>query len=342
MRRLTAMVLAVCTIAGAAAAAGFDYFHETYADAEKAARKEDKPLYLHFTTTWCGWCRRIEDDVYKQAEGEKALSPFVSATLDCTVPKGQQPSKDAAFNMGLMRKYGGSGYPFLVMVTADGTVLHKISGYKPLPAFKAELIKAGENFQKLKAFDAYAAKADKAGYEYNAKALEFYSDTGSWDKAAEAAAALKKLDPKYEKGRAAAIGFALLQAAGSDDKAKLASLEDDVVKHDSKNESGYLEKVLLGRAFREYRQVGRNPDKEVQKEGFGKAVDALNLLTTQAEKLTDGAQVYGFLGFLNMQLGNNEQAVAAMNKAIELDPSSRRAASLKNYIEQMKKAKDGE
>jgi len=339
VRKMTTMMLTAGMLAGLAAAGDFDYFHKTYADAEKVARKEGKPLYLHFTTVWCGWCRRIENDIYKLPEGKKALSPFVCATLDCTAPRGQRPTGTAAFNQNLMRKYGGGGYPFLVIVTVEGDVLHKILGYKPMAAFKEDLATAGGNFQKLKAFQAYAAKADKSSYEYNAKALEFYSATGSWQKAGAAAAAVRKLDPQFKKGHGGLASFALLLAAGSADETRIAALENDVIRHDPKNAQGYLEKVLRVRASRLYRSAARSGDETLKKAKTQQAVDALLLLLKKAEKLSDRADVYGLMGWLNMKAGKNEEAIAAMEKSIELAPNGRSAAMLKQLIEQLKRAR---
>ena len=339
MSKLFAMAVTMSLLSPLATGAEFDYFHRTYADAEKVARKEGKPLYLHFTTSWCGWCRRIENDVYKLPGGKKALSPFVCATLDCTVPRGQKPSKVAAFNQQLMRKYGGGGYPFLVMVTADGDVLHKISGYKPLEAFKVDITRAEENFQKLKAFQAYAAKANKAGYEYNAKALSFYSDTGSWDKAATAAAAIKKLDPTFKKGQAATASYAILRGVKTNNKARIVALEDEVIRHDPKNAEGYLQKVLWGRAARAYGTTARNPDKKVQKAGALEGAKALKQLVASAEKVSNEANVYGFLGYLSAKAGLDDEAVTALEKAIQLEPTSRRVPMLKKLLQDIKKAK---
>ena len=53
-------------------------FHTSWDAARKAARKEGKPLYVHFTTTWCGWCRKIEDEVYAHKEGREALKAFIA------------------------------------------------------------------------------------------------------------------------------------------------------------------------------------------------------------------------------------------------------------------------
>ena len=341
MSKLWTIGCALCLLAAGAAGQDFDYFHKTYADAEKAAKKDGKPLYLHFTTTWCGWCRRIENDVYKKPEGKQALSGFACATLDCTVAKGKEPSKEAAFNLELMKKYGGSGYPFLVMLTADGVLLHKIGGYKPLDAFKQEIVTAEANLKKLKDFEAYTATADKSTYEYNAKALEFYSSTSAWAKAAEAAEGLQKLDPKFARGHGALASYALLNAAQGTkaDAAKLAALEDQVIQHDPKNADGYMEKALWGRATRLVR-AGRTDDAEAKAKALQQAIDAITTLLAKAEKLSDKANVSGYLGFLNFQAERFDEAIAQMKKALELEGEGRRAATYKRYIDTFQKAKD--
>src|ERR1035437_8319673 len=91
-------------------------FATTFADAQKAAKAGDKLMYLHFTTTWCGWCRKIEKDVCSSHQGATLLEPAACATLDCTVPQGAKPAGEAKINLDLMKKYMVSGYPSLVIV----------------------------------------------------------------------------------------------------------------------------------------------------------------------------------------------------------------------------------
>jgi thioredoxin-related protein len=338
--KVMAAALAAFLLAAPAGAADFDYFHRTYAEAEKVAKKEGKPLYLHFTTRWCGWCRRIENDIYKLPEGKKALSPFACATLDCTVPQGQRPSENAAFNQKLMDRYRGPGYPYLVMVTPDGVILNRITGYKPMAAFKEDLAKAEANLKKYQALQAYAAKADKTSYDYHLKALEFYSDTTAWDQAGEAAAALKKLDPELKKGKGALISYALLRAAPDKaDDAKVTALEDAVIRHDAKNQAGYLEPVLWSRASRRFNQGYRQRDEAQKARRTQEAIDAIRQLIKQAEKLSDPVNTYGYLGWLNMRAGRNDEAITALEKALALDPDGPRAPMLKRMIEQAKNAK---
>ena len=93
---------------------GLSYFKKDFTEAQKDAAKAEKPLYIHFTTDWCGWCRKIERDIYASDEGKKILADYVPVSLDCT---------KEGFNSKFMAKYGLSGYPTLLIVTADGAVL---------------------------------------------------------------------------------------------------------------------------------------------------------------------------------------------------------------------------
>jgi thioredoxin-related protein len=341
MRKVGLIVAAAVTAALAvpALAGDWDYFHKTYADAEKAAKAEGKPLYLHFTTTWCGWCRKIEKDIYSDEEGKKALSSFVCATLDCTEPKGGESSADVKFNIDLMRKYGGRGYPFLVMMTTDGALLHSFAGYKALPDFKEELATAEKNYKPFKDFDAYAAKADKAGLEYNLKAMDLYSSHGAWAKAGPAAEIVKKLDPKSEKSDPAVVAFSILQAAkGRNESAeKVQPMEEEVLKADPKNEKGYMEKMLFGRAQGLVHSAGSGPNRDKAK--LDQAAAALQMLLDKAAKTADKTNVYVFMGFIRYQAGQFDEAMASMQKARELAGDGPRAAEVQQYVEAIKKAK---
>jgi thioredoxin-related protein len=336
---IVAAAAMAAVLASPAMAGDWDYFSKTYAEAEKAAKAEGKPLYLHFTTTWCGWCRKIEKDIYSIEEGKKALSGFACATLDCTEPKEGEASADVKFNLELMKKFGGQGYPFLVMVTTDGALLHSFAGYKPLPAFKDELAIAEKNFKKFKDFEAFAAKADKAGLEYNLKAMDLYSSTGAWAKAGAAAEIVKKLDPKAEKSDAAVVAFSLLQAAEerNDPAEKTQALEDEVLKADPKNEKGYMEKTLFGRAQDLLRAAGRGATRDKAK--LTQASAALQMLLDKATKISDKTNVYGFMGFIEFQAGEFDKAIAAMQKAHDLEAAGPRAPTFLQYIEAIKKAK---
>ena len=345
MKKLAILVMAVVMVAGVEmASAAAPGFLDSYAKAQAQAKKENKPLYLHFTTSWCKWCRTIENDIYKNPAGKKALAGFVCASLDCTTPRGTAPTGEAKINIDLMKKFGGGGYPFLVMTTPDGVVLDKISGYKPIDNFKEVLAKAEAKFKKYQEFQVYAAKADKKSLEYNVKALEMYSDIGSWGKAAQAAVALKKLDPKGEKVDPAKVNYALYVQAAQDPKKvgqkKLRELEQAVFKADPDNEKGYMEKVCWAKALLLFQTARRTRSQQGQKVILQQMAVTLTELTKKAKKLKYGENVYSLLGFAYANLGEFDKASATYKKLLKMVPEgSNRAKEIAETLEKLKQAK---
>jgi thioredoxin-related protein len=301
-------------------------FKKTFAEARAAAQAADKPMYLHFTTTWCHWCRQIEKDDYSSDEGRKALEPFVCATLDCTVLTGQ-PGAEAKINLDLMKRFAVSGYPSLVMVTADGAFLHSWSGYMPVAAFARELEKPLKVLQEYKDFVKELAKGDKTTYEHNLKAMNGYAKFQKWDSAAEAAQVIRKLDAKDEKGDAAMAAYVQYKAAraanASGDKIK-AALEE-VKKFDPKNEKGLLETGMWDYATAYF---------DVQQ--YKETVAILSDLIGKASKLKDAQRTYGLLGQSQMQLGDRKAAQASIEKAIAEDPKSPMVTRLQGLLDRIK------
>lgn len=329
MRSLIAMatiaVLTSCTFA----ADWESTFKKTYVSAEQAAKADNKPMYLHFTTTWCGWCRKIEKDVYSDDGGLKALGDFVPATLDCTDTAKQPATAETKINIGLMKKFSMSGYPSLVIVLPDGAVLHSWAGYVPLDEFPKELDKAKATEKEYKQFLKDSEKADKTAYDYNAKALAMYVKVQKWDAAVEAGKQINKLDPKNEKGDGAQIAFAQYKAGVTGDQGaeKIQAGLDAVAKADPKNEKGFLEKAYADSATM-----------KAQKGDFKGGAADLAFLTTNATKLSNAQETWANLGMFQLRAGDKDKAKASFQKAIEADPLSEMAPKIKQFVEKLDQA----
>jgi thioredoxin-related protein len=339
MKHLISAALAVSMVAGVVLAAGaangsepgLEGFKRTYADALAAAKVADKPLYIHFTTTWCGWCRKIEKEVYASDEGKKVLANFVPATLDCTVEKSGKPGEQAKINMALMQMYGMSGYPSLIIMTADGAVLESWAGYVPIDGFKARLERANKGLAEYRAFQKEADAADKNNYEFNVKAMTTYRKYQKWDSAAEAAQQIRTLDADNKMGNAATASYVLWRAgkAGGMTADKLAARLNDVKTFDPKNEKGALELAMFEQASSQA-QTGK----------IQECIATLNELTSKAAKLNDGQQVYLLLGQAQAGAGDFAAAKASIEKAIAIDPKSPNAARLKAILKQIQDQAD--
>ncbi|WP_404420217.1 thioredoxin family protein [Nibricoccus sp. IMCC34717] len=109
------------------------YAAPTWLDDQAAAfaqaARESKPVLLDFTgSDWCGWCKRLEAEVFTQ-------KPFVEFARDRLVllrvdfPRGiTLPDTLRRQNDTLSEKYGVSGYPTVVLVDATGREIAR-SGY---------------------------------------------------------------------------------------------------------------------------------------------------------------------------------------------------------------------
>ena len=94
------------------------------------AQSSKKPLMVDFFAEWCGWCKKLDKDVYTDTDVSALSKEFICVKVD-TDKYGQDASK-----------YGVQGLPTIVFMNADGTVIDKIVGYSPAPQFAASMKKA--------------------------------------------------------------------------------------------------------------------------------------------------------------------------------------------------------
>jgi tetratricopeptide (TPR) repeat protein len=332
---ITSLIISSAALAQAPKPEPIDGFLETYSAAQAEAKKLDKPIYLHFTTDWCGWCRKIENDIYRTPAGKEALKPFVPVSLDCTKPTPK-------INHELMRKFGGGGYPFLAVVAPDGTLLHSWSGYAPMPQFKKQLAQAMKNFKAYQAFQSETANADKQTIAYNLKALKMYGKLGDWNQAAAAADKLAELDPTHKQSDAAQIAFVRFRGAVAQrDQAKAMQLEKQVVELDPDNAKGYREQVTWGRAMASLQKARTAKSKAAQAAALKDIVSTLDAFVAQAKTIQKPADIYSLQGFAHMQLGQFDQAITAFEK-LKQHVSADKMQALEEQIEKLKQARDSQ
>ncbi|MEO6832711.1 MAG: thioredoxin family protein [Chitinophagaceae bacterium] len=86
-----------------------------YNDIEKAydvSHQNKKPIFAFFTgSDWCGWCHRLEANVFDKAGFKKWAKENV-VLLELDFPRGKQlPQKMIEQNNGLQQFFNVQGYP---------------------------------------------------------------------------------------------------------------------------------------------------------------------------------------------------------------------------------------
>lgn len=350
---LPLFVLLLC-LADAQLAQGtqVDGFKASWAEAKKAAEESGKPIYLHFTTDWCGWCRRIENEIYKSEQGGAALADFVPASLDCTVPEGVAPSENVVFNQAMMNRLGGEGYPFLAMTTPEGAVLHTFSGYKPVDAFVDELNKAEAAFQEWREFQQYASQADRDSLEYNTRAVAMYAKVQLWDNAQAAAKKVLSMEQRGESvsGNDLAMAYwAVLagQLHGGQNVdvssvyrqvQQIRSLQGEGVE----DLAGRLNEALFQKASSVLMGVRRVPDVAARQAMLDHAQAYLEMVDPSSEDPRQMQMIWAVLGQFNALSQRPERGLEAFRKALEVDESSEVAPKIRQTIAKLEETIAGQ
>lgn len=110
--------------------AGGDGWTSHFAEAKARAAKEGKDLLLNFTSSdWCGWCIKLEKEVFSQDEFERNVArDFVLVLLD-NPRKGKLPVAVEKQNQSLRDIYAVTGCPVVLLCDAQGRPYAK-TGYR--------------------------------------------------------------------------------------------------------------------------------------------------------------------------------------------------------------------
>jgi protein disulfide-isomerase len=98
--------------------------------AEAQAKTDNKLVLLDFTgSDWCGWCMKLDKETFSKTEfTDYASKNLVLVQLDYPNKKPQSDDLKKA-NAALQTKYSIEGFPTLIALKPDGTVVWKQVGY---------------------------------------------------------------------------------------------------------------------------------------------------------------------------------------------------------------------
>ncbi len=87
-------------------------------------------------TDWCGWCRRMEADVYARRDvSEYLASKFVTVKLNAESGELVHVGERSMSARTLASQYRVTGYPTTIFLTPDGERLANLPGYVPADKF---------------------------------------------------------------------------------------------------------------------------------------------------------------------------------------------------------------
>lgn len=99
--------------------------------AKAKAKAENKPILINFTgTDWCGWCIKIEKEVFSKKEfKDYAEKNLVLMEVDFPKKKEQSPELKKQ-NKALDKEFAIEGYPTVYLLDAEGKKISEEIGYR--------------------------------------------------------------------------------------------------------------------------------------------------------------------------------------------------------------------
>jgi thioredoxin-related protein len=138
------LALALCVAPQLVAKPSLDAWHSSLADALAEAREHDKYILVDLYAEWCGWCHKLEKQVFFTPQFlDYANDEYVFLRVD---------TDDGGEGSMLQARYGASSLPTTLILDSDMVRVGTISGYAPLPRFIAHLEEQVGSWQTLLGF----------------------------------------------------------------------------------------------------------------------------------------------------------------------------------------------
>ena len=129
-RDITAVLTTVFLCAGLTARAAGDGWITDFQEAKRLAAEKGLPILADFSgSDWCGWCIKLDREVFSQKAFKDYAKDNVILFLADFPQSRKQPDAVVKQNRELAKRYGVKGYPTVLVLDKDGTVL-KRAGYR--------------------------------------------------------------------------------------------------------------------------------------------------------------------------------------------------------------------
>lgn len=93
----------------------------------ETARKEDKPVIMVLYADWCTWCKRLLEETFTDIEVKRFKKEFVWLKLDSDE------------DQSLKAMYDQKGFPMTVILSPEGEVVQRLSGFQTARGLAGEL-----------------------------------------------------------------------------------------------------------------------------------------------------------------------------------------------------------
>jgi thioredoxin-related protein len=129
----------------------------------KDAEATKRPMLVDVYTDWCGWCKRMDKDVYARPEVREYLSKrFVTVRLDAENEAAAQYEGRTYSYRTLAARFRVTGYPTTIFLRPGGEHIANVPGYVPADRFLLLLRYIGDgHLDRGVTFESFSQQAQK-------------------------------------------------------------------------------------------------------------------------------------------------------------------------------------
>ena len=161
--RFFSRIVVLCALVVAAASAG-DKPELKWRPLEAGfaeAKKSNKIIMIDVYTDWCGWCKKLDRDVYGSSDVADYLNrQYVIIKLNAESKSKVLFDKTSYTEAELSQAFGVSGYPTILFFDSNGEPLDKLGGFVPANEFLPIIKYFGDGAYKTMTWKAYREKTD--------------------------------------------------------------------------------------------------------------------------------------------------------------------------------------
>ncbi len=178
---------------------------KSYEAAVKSARASNKLILVDFYTDWCGYCKKLDAEVFPHPKVVQFSGQLVAVRVDA-----EREGK------ALAKKYAVSGFPTILYLDADGGEWGRMPGFLPAEPF---VQMAGEALKRFKEQPLLEAKLKQTPNDFALAAdlTERFARQGNEKKALWAAGLMEKgpRSAKWAPACGALGGYYLRKESGT-------------------------------------------------------------------------------------------------------------------------------
>jgi thioredoxin-related protein len=156
---LLALLFALTSFVTAPPACAVEWLH--WNAGLEAARASGRPILVDVYTDWCGWCKRMDADVFAKPDVSGYLaSHFVTVRLNAESGELATWQGRNYSARSLASTFNVSGYPTQIFLTSAGDHLANVPGYQPRERFLLLLRYVGDgHMARNEGWDDYVKQA---------------------------------------------------------------------------------------------------------------------------------------------------------------------------------------